>query len=216
MPKILICGDPHGKFDHIVDHVLQEKHEAVILLGDIEASQSLEKHFSVISDFANIYWIPGNHETELESCYDNLYESELAGNNLHGKVLDICGLKVAGLGGVFRGKIWDSKEAVPNFSSPDEFVAKCGKGNLWRGGLPLRHRSSIFPSDIAIFNGCTADILVTHEAPIEHAFGSQALTNLAIHLGVKMAFHGHHHDDIVYPDGVWRGIGLQSMFTMSF
>ena len=43
-------------------------------------------------------------------------------------------------------------------------MARCGKGNRWRDGLPRKHRSSIFPEDYFRLESLHADILVTHEA----------------------------------------------------
>lgn len=36
MPTILICGDPHGSFDHIIDEAECSLPARVILLGDLE------------------------------------------------------------------------------------------------------------------------------------------------------------------------------------
>ena len=36
------------------------------------------------------------------------------------------------------------------------------KEKIWRGGVPLRHRTSIFPSDIEAIENEQADILICH------------------------------------------------------
>jgi tRNA G18 (ribose-2'-O)-methylase SpoU len=41
--------------------------------------------------------------------------------------------------------------------------------------------------------------------------GFAAITRLAKALGVKAAFHGHHHEDISYPNSVWRAVGLRQI-----
>ena len=41
-PNILFFGDNHGQFRHIIAAVEREKPDAIVLLGDIEASQPLE------------------------------------------------------------------------------------------------------------------------------------------------------------------------------
>lgn len=84
------------------------------------------------------------------------------------------------------------------YESPSDFAEHCGKGNLWRGGVPRRHRSSIFPSDFQAFAGLRADILVSHEAPSAHPNGFSAIDELARSLRVRKAFHGHHHDRLDY------------------
>lgn len=213
MPRFFICGDPHGKFDHILDAVENEHPDAVILLGDLDLQSPLDKVFGRIRYLVPIWWIPGNHDTENESAYDFLYVSELSANSLHGRVVDICGVRVAGLGGVFRSKVWTGSEA--RYRSQVEYIESCGKGNLWRGGLPLRHRSTIFPSDVAKLSTGHADILVTHEAPGAHRHGNVVLTRLAHHLRVKAAFHGHHHEPITYPDRIWHGVGLREIYRLS-
>jgi Icc-related predicted phosphoesterase len=212
MSTIYVCGDPHGQFDQYIHLIKKDSCLAMILLGDMDLKAPLQDVLQEVASSCEVWWIPGNHDTDSEEAYDNLFGSELADRNLHGRVVTIGGLRVAGLGGVFRSKIWSGGEA--RYQSPAEYVAKCGKGNLWRGGLPLRQRSSIFPSDVAAFDGQTADILVTHEAPGAHRFGNQVLTYLASRLQVRAAFHGHHHESIAYPDGIWCGIGLREVFKL--
>jgi Icc-related predicted phosphoesterase len=214
MTTIFICGDPHGEFDHILDAAVAENPAAVILLGDLDLRSSLDVVFARINEHVPIWWIPGNHDTDDELAYDSLFGSDLAARNLHGRVVDICGVRVAGLGGVFRSKIWSGSDV--RYSSQDDYIRKCGKGNLWRKGLPLRHRSSIFPSDVTALNNLHADILVTHEAPGAHPHGNLVLTELALRMQVGAAFHGHHHETIVYGDQVWRGVGLREIYRFHF
>jgi Icc-related predicted phosphoesterase len=214
MPKILFCGDPHSEFQQIISAVDTHRPDAVVLLGDIEAKRPLDVELAAIMGQTEIWWIPGNHDTDSQEAYAFLYDSALADRNLHGRVVEIAGVRIAGLGGIFRGKIWmPRKDAV--YKSPQEYLMKCGKENYWRGGLPLKHRSSIFPSEIDALSVQEADILVTHEAPNLHPDGSPALTDLAAKLKVKAAFHGHHHEDIAYPGGVWRGVGLRQVYVWS-
>jgi Icc-related predicted phosphoesterase len=214
VPTIIICGDPHGQFSHISRAVLAERPAAVILLGDMDASRPLDEALAPIAAVTDIFWIHGNHDTESETAYDSLFGSRLADHCLHGKVVDVHGRRFAGIGGVFRSKIWNGATAA--FQTPADYLAVCGKGNFWRGGLPLKHRSTLFPSDLAAFAGEHADVLVSHEAPGAHPYGFSALTDLAARLQVKDAFHGHHHETIAYPDGVWHGVGLHEVFRYSW
>lgn len=112
-------------------------------------------------------------------------------------MVTIAGVRIAGLGGIFREQVWRPPEPG-NYTSQQDFVARCGKGNRWRGGLPLKHHSSIFPSDHANLSKLCADILVTHEAPSAHPHGFAAIDELARTLGVNKTFHGHHHDRLDY------------------
>ena len=77
-------------------------------------------------------------------------------------------------------------------------MRRVGQGNIWRGGVPRRHRSTIFPSVYGNLQRQKADILVTHEAPSCHKKGFCALDRLAKTMGVKWLFHGHQHEDRAY------------------
>ena len=87
----------------------------------------------------------------------------------------------------------------------------------WRGGLPLRMRSTIFPSKWYALAEQSADLLVTHEAPDVHPHGFAAITELAQLRGVGRSFHGHHHDRLDYSAAFDRigfkayGVGLRGI-----
>jgi len=163
----------------------------------LQAPRPLEIELASILAQTEIWFIHGNHDTDSEVDHDHLFGSKLSDRNLHGKVVEIAGLRIAGLCGVFRGKVW-SPPAPAIFESPQKYLARCGKGNFWRGGLPLSHRSTIFPVDYARLMAQRADILVTHEAPSAHPHGFAAIDALARRLGVGKTFHGHHHDQLDY------------------
>ena len=194
---ILFCGDPHGHFGHIIEAVQEHQPAAVILLGDLQAQRPLEVELASILDKTEVWFIHGNHDTDSEADHDNLFGSALADRNLHGKVVEIAGLRIAGLGGVFRGKVW-APPAPAIFESPKQYLARCGKGNFWREGLPRIHHSTIFPADYQRLLTLRADILVTHEAGSAHRHGFAAIDELARSLGVNKTFHGHHHDQLDY------------------
>lgn len=193
MGRILFCGDTHGRFAHVVKAVHEHQPAAVVFLGDLQPQRLLDKELEEILDLTEVWWIHGNHDTDSEEDYDNLFGSALADRNLHGRVAEIAGIRVAGLGGIFRGQVWLPPKPA-RFASPAQFTAQCGKGNLWRGGLPRKHWSSIFPSDYAALAAERAEILVTHEAPSCHPHGFSEIDELARKLGVHASFHGHHHD----------------------
>lgn len=213
---ILFCGDPHGHFGHIIEAVQKHQPVAVILLGDLQAQRPLEVELALILNMTEIWLIHGNHDTDSEADHDHLFGSAMADHNLHGRVVEIAGLRIAGLGGVFRGKVW-TPPAPATFENPKQYLARCGKGNFWRGGLPLTHRSTIFPVDYECLRKQRADILVTHEAPSSHPHGFAAIDQLAISLGVITSFHGHHHDRLDYSAERTRlgfdafGVGLRGI-----
>ena len=163
----------------------------------MQAQRPLEIELAPILTSTEIWFIHGNHDTDSEADHDHLFGSKLADRNLHGRVVEIAGQRIAGLGGVFRGRVW-APPAAARFDSPQQYLAQCGKGNRWRGGLPLTHRSTIFPVDFEKLQKQRADILVTHEAGSAHPHGFAAIDQLARSLGVRTSFHGHHHDQRDY------------------
>jgi predicted phosphodiesterase len=197
MSTIFFCGDVHGHFAHVIETVQAHRPDAIVLLGDLQARAPLEVELSAILAQTEVWFIHGNHDTDSEADHDHLLGSALAERNLHGRVATVAGVRIAGLGGIFREQVWRPPEPG-NYPSAHDFVARCGKGNRWRGGLPLKHRSSIFPADWANLSKFRADVLVTHEAPSAHPHGFGAIDELARSLGVNRAFHGHHHDRLDY------------------
>mgnify|MGYP000264600031 CR=1 FL=1 len=198
---ILFYGDPHGRFENLISVVHRLKPEAVIILGDFGLTSPLETVLAPIINKTEIWFIHGNHDTQTAEQYGFLFNSQLAHRNLHGRVETIAGQQVAGLGGVFRGTIWNPKEGdgQAKWSSSEEYM-QSRPSNIRRsakkyGGLTLKHHSSIYRDDYDSLSEQKADILVTHEAPSCHRMGFEVLDNLAFDLGVKQVFHGHHHED---------------------
>lgn len=208
-PKLMFFGDPHGDLEFVIASVELCRPEAIVLLGDIQARQPLHVELGPILDLTEIYWIPGNHDTHANEDYDHLWESELADRNLHGRVVEIAGYKVAGLGGIFRTKIWDPRRPIEEaaFPSSDAMRRTMKREERWRDGISRKHRSSIFPEDFRqLLRSGPADILVTHEAPSAHPHGWQAIDELAEALGVQLVVHGHHHQNIDYvAEGLMSG-----------
>lgn len=190
---IFFCGDTHGQLDHVIRAVQAHRPSAIVLLGDIQPPKPMDHVLASILDLTEVWFIHGNHDTDSVVDHDHLFESGLADRNLHGRVVTIDGIRIAGLGGVFRQQVW-MPPREPIFLSRHALLQRCGKGNWWRGGLPRKHRSTIFPADLESLAAQRADILVTHEAPSAHRFGFGVIDELARTLGVNKAFHGHHHE----------------------
>ncbi|WP_269758815.1 metallophosphoesterase [Variovorax sp. E3] len=204
-PRILFVGDPHGAFDIAIDAVRQHAPEAIVLLGDVQPRTPLQLELAPILDRTDVWFIHGNHDTDSDQDFDNLFLSELAHRNLHGRVETIAGYRVAGLGGVFRQKIWDpaTPPDLAPFRSRQDLLRHAQRGRAaaqdgWRGGYARKHHSSIFPDEIDSLSLQSADILVTHEAPAAHPRGFQVLDDLAIALGARLLVHGHHHKTVDY------------------
>lgn len=221
LPDILFCGDPHGEFHHIVRAAVARRPDAIVLLGDLDAPDYLSRVLERVLDICPVLWIIGNHDTDHEESYLRLSEDP-GHTNLHcvdGKVIEVGGLKIAGLGGVFRRKIWypGADERDDKGIPADRYLATMGKGNRWRDGLPLKHRSTIFPDQYAALAAQRADIVVTHEAPTPHAYGFEVLANLAESMGARWSFHGHHHCSVAYPaaPGTIKQYGVGERAIMS-
>lgn len=218
---ILFLGDVHGDFCHILPVVQKLNPAATIFLGDLELQRPLEEEVAELMQVTEVFFIYGNHDTDSEVNHDFMFKSKLADRNLHNKVVEIDGHRVAGLGGVFRQSIWWPKEdssIAPKYQNYDAFVdaelqalkwqemrkqKQLGEGNLESvspvlNGKRLTHKSTIFFDDWMNLYDQQADILVTHEAPCCHPHGFAGITELAKGMQVKKTFHGHHHDRLDY------------------
>jgi predicted phosphodiesterase len=192
---MLFCGDPHGQWQHIIDAALETQASAVILLGDLEPARPLHIELEPILDL--VWFIHGNHDTDTETHFSHVWDSALAHRSLDGKVVTLPnGTRIAGLGGVFRGTVWNPKsKRAANFRNQAQHVASTPRQDKWRGGVHRRHWSSIYPDDVERLATQQADILITHEAPGYHEHGFDVLDGLAQKMGVKLAVHGHQHDN---------------------
>ena len=126
--RVYAVGDIHGRrdlFEALVEAIeaddssLPAADTTVILLGDLECQRPLHELVAPIHDITEVWWIPGNHDTDSADVYSNLFESELADKNLHGRVVEIAGIRVAGLGGIFRGEVWYPPDDPPQEPDPD-------------------------------------------------------------------------------------------------
>ncbi|MDD7568783.1 MAG: hypothetical protein PUJ68_02630 [[Actinobacillus] rossii] len=192
---ILFAGDPHGCYDHLYPFVQHQEKIALVILGDLQLTTAAE--LDHLAQYCDLWFIHGNHDSKTVAAFESLWGTEWKSRNLHGRVVEIQGKRIAGLGGVFRGQIWMPPNK-PLFFDPIHYCQYCPPEKLWRGGIPLRHRTSIFPSDIEVLQRQSADILVSHEAPLPHPTGFQVLNELAGAMGVKQVYHGHHHENFDY------------------
>jgi predicted phosphodiesterase len=203
-PKIFFCGDNHSHFKHIIQAVREHEPDAIVLLGDIEAKQPLEMELAPLLGKTEIRFIPGNHDTDSEENWRFLAHSRLGHLNLHARVDTVAGVRIAGLGGVFRGRVWrpgehkyfDSYEAL---AKDVERRKRTDKWSTQRAETTLLTNSStIFPQVYDALSKLRADVLVVHEAPSCHPHGFDAIDLLAQSMGAKTVFHGHHHDRLDY------------------
>ena len=193
MSIVLYCGDPHGEFRYIVRAAEELKASAVVLLGDLEPERPLHDELKSIA--SKVWFIHGNHDTDDDWNWSNVWESRLAERNIHGRVVTLPdGTRLAGLGGVFRS-VWNpSLPTEPRFRSPAEHDSATHRWDQWRGGRARKHWSSIYPDELDRLADLRADVLITHEAPGYHRHGFEILDTLAQSMGAKVLVHGHHHD----------------------
>ena len=218
MSGIWFCGDVHGKFAHVLWALektpLGERPAAVLFLGDLDPQERLSRIFQRFLDCGIEPWfVHGNHETDHADTWANTLDCWQ--RNLHGRVETIAGVRVAGLGGVFREKAW-YPNAEPKFHSYDDYIRHLASIQ------PLRLRdevagskrariasSSIFPDVVEELSRQRADVLVSHEAPGCCRDGFSVIDDLARNLGVEKVFSGHHHHD-QHHDNHLSGAGCEA------
>lgn len=195
---ILLYADAHGDFNPLLDACHRLCPRTVILLGDAGLPRPLSEVLppAILGD-AEVLWIHGNHDADRQDLWDNLTNNQSGA--LSGRIVQVADTRIAGLGGVYRGKVWlprhgdeaPASSAANRAAYLQDVVPKSAR---WRGGLPLRHRATIFPEDHAILAAKgPADVLVTHEAPSSSEMGFGAIDDLALALGVRLVVHGHLH-----------------------
>ena len=89
LPNIFFCGDPHGEFAHINEAARLYKPDAMVILGDSQPSAPLEELLGEAMSLTDIWWIPGNHDTDTDEYFDYLWRGPLASHNLHGRVTTV-------------------------------------------------------------------------------------------------------------------------------
>ncbi len=159
----------------------------------MEASRLLHVELNKIAN--RVWFVPGNHDTDAESYWSAVWDSELCDRNLHGTVTVLPnGLRAAGLDGVFREEVWNPSCSASNalWHSAAEHAGSVAPHERWKGKQPLKHWSTIYPADVDSLSH--ADVLVLHEAPGYHPHGVALLDDLALAMGVRIVVHGHHHD----------------------
>ena len=191
--KILFAGDPHGNFKPLISAVHQHKPEAVVLLGDYDLETPLEKSLQEIVGLTEIWWIAGNHDFETPEKHRNLFHSALADKGLHLKVVDVAGIRIAGLGGIFLGRVWYPPHP-PKWANKQQYI-NAQRIHIRNGELPLKYQCAIWHDEFHALAQLKADILVTHEAPGSHRHGFSAIGELGLAMGARHIFHGHLHEN---------------------
>jgi predicted phosphodiesterase len=213
---IVIAGDPHGNFTPILRACSAQEPGTLILLGDCELRVPLRHMLASLFTMGwHVHWIIGNKDAETDTAFDNL-TVDFPEGDIGGKVIEIGGLRIGGLGGVFKPRIWyprvdepGAKIEPPHFNTRGEFLASLDRREHWRGGLPLWHRDSIFPEDFARLAQHRFDVLISHEAPSCHRHGFAAIDRLAEVAAARLIVHGHHHES--YAAKLGNGIDVRGL-----
>lgn len=209
---VLFCGDPHGKVRLINRAGTELSASAVVLLGDMEAQRPLDQELQpLLAAGIPVLLIAGNHDTDHEASFVNLWDSKLASCNIHGRVVVLPdGRRIAGLSGVFRESVWNPQlPTPPRFRNRQEHAKATPRQDRWRDSVHLRHWTSIYPDEFDSLADLRADILVTHEAPGYHSHGWPVLDDLARSVGASVSLHGHLHDRMDSSDR-WVQQGFKS------
>lgn len=191
MQKILFLGDCHGDFSHL--RKIGRNAEAIVLLGDQEPSTSLHLE---LDNLPETWWILGNHDSDDPAYLER--HTPMASQNLHCRLVDICGLRIAGLGGVFRSNYFpvDQTTRLSDIDLYCQYDSRAFKKQELGPGSHLELQTTIFPEDLAAileFSG-QIDVLVAHEAPESHPMGFPLIGDLARAVGARLLVHGHHHE----------------------
>lgn len=195
---IIFYGDPHGEFGPLREAVARERPDHVVVLGDLELARSFREEFrDLMASGIGCWWILGNHDSDTGERLD-LLAGDYPEGDLGGRAVDLACrggvVRVAGLGGVYKGKVWYPKQGLePRHLTRADFMRSIPHHARWRGGLPLRQRDTIFPEDHAALARFRADVLVTHEAPSSHEHGTTAIDDLARDMRARLVVHGHMH-----------------------
>ena len=193
---ILFVGDCHGDFDPMLEAATTAT--AVILLGDQEPLYDL---VSILGPETaeKTWWIFGNHDSDDPEYL--AHHASMADRNLHCRVVEINGLRIAGLSGSFRSNILGvdrqtTLSDLPHVRPQDtrQSLALIRKDKK----LAPQDHTSIFPEDLncmaRLASKTRVDIFVTHEAPESHKLGYRILGDVARALKARIHVHAHHHE----------------------
>ena len=219
-PNIVFIGDIHRDWASVERGLaaLPMLPQAAVLMGDIECTAPLDMLAApLLSRGIGVFWISGNHDNDggpemWANLADPTHNPITAPGALHCRVAEIAGLRVAGLNGIFRPRVWDPKRP-PGLRHRSELpanLAKLGASLRPEHVAALTHSLStiaIWPEDVDALSALRADVLVVHDAPCSHPDGHLVLTELAHAMGAKLIVHGHHHVSYVAE----HRLGLRAM-----
>lgn len=225
---VVFIGDIHRQWRHVAQGVANaaRRPRVAVLLGDMECDQPLDVAAAPLLDAGiEVHWIWGNHDYDGgREMWTNLVDGGRNPRTRHGvlnaRVTEIGGLRIAGLGGTFRRRVWEPPSA-PRLRSRDELAEDMTSLGLdWTeeqrcSMADALAAMAIWPEDVEALSTQRADVLVTHEAPSSHPQGVRMIDDLARRMGARLVIHGHHHvcyraraEDGLHVQGVGAGWGV--------
>lgn len=229
LSDVWLCGDLHGEIAVLERAFKDAEHKPrlILLLGDLQPPKPAHAWLRPLSvPGTEVWFIHGNHDTDSWDDYRNVFEGPGTERNIDGRVIEVDGLRVAGLGGIFREQIWKPPEES-HFQNPVAYADYCS-GYIAHDlpkyvldGRKRTHRSSIFPETYDRLANQHADLLIAHEAPSCHPHGYEEIDLLAQAMGCRWVAHGHHHDALDYSGRDVRlgfhaiGVGLRGVTTLA-
>lgn len=206
MDGLIFVGDIHRRWDLVARGLdaLPVPPRHVVLLGDMECHEPLDRLTAPIrAHGATLHWIHGNHDADggremWHNLADPARNPVTTQGALHGRVVEIGGLRVAGLGGTFNPRVWLPPKPARLHGRAElaADLATLGPGWSAESAAALGFSLStlaIWPEDVDALAAQRADVLVTHEAPSSHPAGTDVLDDLARAMGARLVVHGHHH-----------------------
>jgi hypothetical protein len=203
LQRLWFVGDVHGERKPLLRFLEQWQGPTprwLVFVGDLDLhpehgtfDQWLRPLYEAAPG-ARVAWIFGNHDSDDQSRWDRL---QACGDAvpLHGRVVDLDGVRVAGFGGTFQGKVW-YPPANPHLAERRDLVRHPLLPHERRHPPRPGLHSAIYHAEWEALGALQADILVTHEAPSPHPHGFEVIDDLARSLGALRTFHGHHHEDV--------------------
>jgi Icc-related predicted phosphoesterase len=195
---VILYGDPHGEWRPLLRECREDAPDGVVVVGDCDLAVPLKQQLAPLFEAGiKVRWIPGNHDTDCVEWHDRLF-GDCPEGNLHGRWCGLGGMIFAGLGGVYKERIWYPRVEgeVATFESRAAYLRSLPRSDRWRGGLPLHMRDGIFPEDVDALSKLRADVLITHEAPSTHRHGFVGVDDAARACRAKLIVHGHHHESV--------------------
>lgn len=189
---ILFAGDTHGDQRWLCRVVSKVKPSALVHLGDVQLEEDAEQALGPVLSTTRFLWVAGYHDHDSVDYYRRLHSQLLAPGALHGRVLVVEGLRIAGLGGWFQDDVWrPPSRPLPGRKPRVPFIDSRKDPELVLRAV--RHSGAIWWEEYEALWNQRADILVCHEARSAHRHGYQAIDELGQAMGVHSIFHGHHH-----------------------